>query len=484
MKLFVAAFGAETNSFAPFKTTLDHFAEICLIRPDEDDPAAIANNGHAEFLDRAAADGHEVVRGTLAYAMPSGPLTDDCYFTLRDEILEQLRAAMPLDIVLLNLHGAMMSESLRDCEGYFLEEVRKVVGPKVKVGALLDLHAHLSDRMMRHADILISFKEYPHTDFAERGRRLYELTFAAARGEIDPVMVSCECRTLGAFETTSEPMMGFVSFMRGLEDRPKVLDAALVHSFPWGDCEDGGAKVLAITDGDEGVARDLCAEVKMAFLAIREEAIMRPFGIDDAVREILASPDARPFVIGDASDNPGGGAAGDSIYLLAGLLEAGLGPVAAGVFWDESLVTTAWEAGEGAHLSTELGGKASALSGPSLHLEATVRCLKDDANQAFGEGDDITRLPLGRCAVLDTGNAAIVVSERRFQTLSPDCFTAFGIDPAGYRVALVKSSNHFRAAFAPVAAKILAVTGPGVMTLDLKSLPFKYLPRPMWPLDQ
>ena len=144
-------------------------------------------------------------------------------------MLDQLRAALPLDGVLLGLHGAMVADGYDDCEGDLIERVRSIVGPSVPIGVELDPHCHMTAKRVKHATVIICFKEFPHTDFVARGEEVVELTLQAARGQIKPVMSLCDCRMIGSFPTTIQPMRAFVDKMSSLEGKDGVLSVSAAH---------------------------------------------------------------------------------------------------------------------------------------------------------------------------------------------------------------------------------------------------------------
>lgn len=189
MRVFVAALGTETNTFSPIPTGLGSFEEYLWFpagtHPEEPRfftaPIVAARR-------RAASDKLTVIEGLAAFAAPAGPTTRHAWETLRDQILGELGAALPVDVVLLSLHGAMVADGYDDCEGDLLARVRSVVGPGVVVGAELDLHCHLTETMVRASDLLVFYKEYPHTDTYARAEELVDLALRTARGEIRPRM--------------------------------------------------------------------------------------------------------------------------------------------------------------------------------------------------------------------------------------------------------------------------------------------------------
>ncbi|MEZ4640640.1 MAG: M81 family metallopeptidase [Caldilineaceae bacterium] len=275
MKLFIATLGTETNTFSPFITSAQTFEETYLTR----------GGGHGEqpntfavplaiWRQRAEALGWEVVESLCAFAMPSGVTLRALYRQYKEEILADLRAAMPVDAVLLNIHGAMVVEGFdlpieqtdgidcADAEGDLFEAVRAVIGPEIPFGAELDLHCHLTEKKVRNTDALVLYKEYPHTDFPERAEDLFEIIKAAAEGKVRPVQSLHDCGAVGVFHTTREPMRSFVDHMSALEGKDGVLSVSLGHCFPWADVPELGVRSLVVTDnrqakGDE-IAADLC----------------------------------------------------------------------------------------------------------------------------------------------------------------------------------------------------------------------------------
>ncbi|MFY7960609.1 MAG: M81 family metallopeptidase, partial [Elsteraceae bacterium] len=209
MKLFTACLGTETNSFSPIPTGMELFKRTMLNRGGDH---GIHPNLFALPLvlwrDRARAKGWEVSEGTAAFATPAGDTTRVAFETLRDEILAELKAAMPVDAVMLSLHGAMIADGYPDAEGELLAQIRALVGPEVLIAAELDLHCHLTETKVGSSDILVIFKEYPHVDVVERAAELFDLVEGTLEGRIKPVMAMHDCHMLGIYPTTREPMRG------------------------------------------------------------------------------------------------------------------------------------------------------------------------------------------------------------------------------------------------------------------------------------
>ncbi len=481
MHLFTACLGTETNTFSPIPTGARTFAETYLVRGGAygDNPDLFALPMMV-FRDRARALGWRLTESLCAFAVPAGPTVDRVYRAFRDEILDDLRRALPVDAVLLSLHGAMVAQSYPSCEADLVARIRHVVGPAVPIGVELDLHCHLAPGLVEAADAIVIFKEYPHVDAAERAGELFDLIAARAEGRIHPVMCVFDCRMIGLYPTTLEPMAGFVRRMRAEEGRNGILSVSLAHGFPWGDVPDLGTRVLVVANADAAaagaaLASDLGRELR------RLRPLIEPpwMPLEAALDAALAAP-AGPVVIGDVTDNAGGGAASDSTFVLRALLARGLTDAAVGCFWDPVVVSLAFEAGEGARIRIRLGGKLGPLSGDPLDVEATVLCLRADMHQPYLNG---SKARMGDAAALRIGGIDVVVNAVRCQTFSLEAFTGLGIDPAAKRIVAVKSMNHFRASFAPIATLLLYAAAPGAIDVDYTRLPYARVRRPIHPLD-
>src|SRR3546814_539905 len=223
----------------------------------------------------AKAGGHAGVESNGAFAQPAGHTLRAVYEEYRANILDDLKAALPVDAVMLILHGAMVAQGYDDCEGDLINEVRKIVGPKVPIGVELDLHCHFTELMRSRADIIIAYKEYPHTDGLERLHELYRLTMQQAAGQIAPVTAVFDCHMVGMWHTPTEPMKSFVSRMQSFEGKDGILSVSLGHGFPWGDVPESGAKLWVVADRDIEKAHALAAQLGREFWDLRDEEIGR-----------------------------------------------------------------------------------------------------------------------------------------------------------------------------------------------------------------
>ena len=479
MKLFVAGISHETNSFSPLPTSKRSFQEL-MIRPKTGQGLDRLNDavGYCDFIRLGEESQMRVTKSLYCEAQPSAPMGQRDYEELRDEILDDLKADMPVDMVLLMLHGAHVAQGYDDCEGDIAERVRAIVGPKVPIGIELDLHANVTRKMLANATALMACKEYPHIDFAERAKDLFELCRRTAKGEVKPVMAKFDVPMLGNFPTTREPLRSFVDETAAMEGKDGILSVSLIHGFAWADFPEMGASVVVVADGDSAKAKALAETLGKRFFNMREKIASPLVSLEPALDQALAEPTG-PVVMADRSDNAGGGAPGDSTYVLDAMLRRRIRNAALAMIWDPMSVQSCFDAGVGATLDLRIGGKTGKFSGLPLDVTATVTALAEKPRQfVFGAA-----APLGHSAAIRVEGIDVVLNSIRQQTFSLECFTELGIDPKTKKILAVKSAQHFHAAFAPIAARILYVDAPGALSTDYQQYPFKRMRRPMAPLD-
>lgn len=478
MRCFMAMLATETNTFAALPTGWAAFEDGGL-------PSGTASRFPdtslgvllAEWRRLAEADQMQAIEGTAAAAQPAGRTLRPVYEALRDRILGEVAAALPLDIVLLNLHGAMVADGYDDCEGDLLAQVRALVGPDAVIGAELDLHCNVTPQMFASADALIAYKEYPHTDEIARGRELYALCRAAALKEVRPVTAVFDCRMISMWRTTEQPMRDFVDRLQTLEGQGGVLSVSFGHGFAWSDVPAAGAKLWVITDGDGAKAERLARELGHEIYALREATRPRALKIDEALDRALAVDGLA--VLADVADNPGGGAAGDSTFILAALLRRGIADAAVGCLWDPGALQVCREAGVGATLALRIGGKLGPASGDPVDVVATVMALSDAHHQTGLSGEQVA---LGAAAWVQAQGVDIVITDRREQVFSPDAFTNLGLPLSERRLVAVKSTQHFHAAFSALAGVVIYVDTPGAISPDFAAIPYTRRAPDYWPL--
>ena len=477
MRIFLACLGTETNTFSPLPTGLASFAETLLCHGDGSTRGRHVLVEPIRLWRRLAeAKGYDVVESLSAFAEPAGLTVRTVHHSLRDEILSDLTAAGPVDMVLLSLHGAMAAEGCLDVEGDLLQRIREITGPRTIVGAELDLHCHLTDAMLGSATAMVIYKEYPHIDVTDRAAELFRICDDAAASGRVPRMTCRRCDINAYMGTTSQPMRGFVDRMSALEGRDGILSVSLAHGFPHGDVPGAGTGVLIVSEPDASGATHLAEALAADLWAMRERLRPDYRSIDDAIDEALAVPSA-PVVIADASDNAGVGAASDATFFLRRLLQREVRSVVNAVYWDPIAVRLCEEAGEGASFDLRLGGKCSPASGDPLDVRAKVMRILPDASQTFNGFP----MPMGTLVWIRVDDIDILLNTRRFQVGHPDLMRNIGLDPMQRRILVVKSTQHFHFGFAPIAAKVIYSAGPGTTNPDTSLIRYTNARQPGWP---
>jgi microcystin degradation protein MlrC len=319
VRVFAAGLQSETNTFAPWPTGLKAYEETGVRRGAQVLQGSGPDHETARlWASLSQRDGHDFTAGLFAWAQPSGPTVQAVYEGFRDEIIAPLKGNGGFDVVLLFLHGAMVATACDDCQADLVRRVREAVGDDVVIGVELDPHCHLSQALIDVADAVVIMKHYPHDDYLARGEELYELCLAKARGEAKPTSALFDCRMVGFYPTTQEPMISLVRRFKAAEREPGVLSVSFAHGFPWGDTPDTGSKMLVITDGDAAKAASLAETIGREIYDLRDALLPRFPGIEAALDEAAASPGL--VVLADTADNAGGGAPGDNTALLRAML--------------------------------------------------------------------------------------------------------------------------------------------------------------------
>ncbi|WP_171015727.1 M81 family metallopeptidase [Devosia sp. FKR38] len=475
VRVFIAALGTETNTFSAIPTGWNAFLESHFRRDGAAGDSHYFGGPNRLWRERCDSLGYAVVESISTFAQPSGPTKHSVWAELRDMVLDDLRAAGAIDMVLLHLHGAMVSTASPDCEGELLVAVREIVGPEVVVGVELDLHCHLTERMIAASDVVVLYKEYPHTDVLPRADDLFSICERTRKGDITPKMALVDCRMLAVWRTSLEPMRGLVQEMLASEGSDKIISLSFAHGFPWADVPDVGAKFLAIADGDLAVAEDAARRFAAKIWDLRYDTastLLTPAAAVEAARSCRQAT-----VFADVSDNAGAGAGSDSTFLLRALIDDDAQKVILGLIWDPVAVRFCFDAGIGATIGLRLGGKTSPYSGAPLDTVVTVKGLVEHGRQPFAGGDQ----PMGDAVLVGIGGIDVVINSIRTQVFHPEAFTQFGCDLSSYRSIFVKSAQHFYAAFEPVVDAIHFVAAPGVASPEFTTLVLNNAGRPLWP---
>ena len=489
VRIAIGSIMQESNTFSPVLSDLAFFTADYLLRGEEIIPFAHRSRVEVSgFLDTLAAQDVTPVPLVAAHACSGGPLLRSTFNTLLDDMLRRLRAALPVDAVLLALHGALVLEDDPDAEGILLREVREVVGPRIPVAASLDLHAHVTPEMVAHADLLVGYKKYPHTDIYETGARAARLLLDRLAKRIRPTMALAKRHmVLSPVRTTTDvpPFRDLMAKTVALEAEGRALAASLFPVQPWLDLPDLGFAALVVTDNDRDSAQRIADALAGEAWTRRDECDPNLVPLDEAIRRALAAARG-PIVIGDSGDAPSGGAPGDSAAVLAGLLAHGVdrsGRRALLTLVDAPAVGAAHAAGVGAAVTLSLGHSVSRDLGTPIPVAGAIRMLGDGRYRITGPGMTGVEVSMGRTAVVACGGIHILLMERPTIEWDPSLYRSAGLEPMDADLVFVKSPSHFRVSYGPLAAELIMAETPGCTCCNMRRLQFRHATRPLYPID-
>ncbi len=458
--VLTAEFLHETNTFSVRKTDLAAFEAYTLLPGNERlETFEGTNTGVAGCLECARKFDWQMTHAVTAHAGPSGPVTTRAFDTITDFILDAARARLP-DGVLLPLHGAMVPEFCDDGEGELLQRLRDIIGPDIPIAITLDLHANVSVKMCDLADIIVSYKTYPHVDMREAACHAGDILQRAMLGEISPTTLRAHRPMLGEANggrTDIGPMIERFARARAYESEPDVFAVSINAGFEESDISEIGPTVLVTCQGDNATHQAFAERIADDIWARRAEVLNTYYSVAEAAA--IAAEFVRtdgPLIIADYADNPGGGAYGDATALLDALLESGVTNACFGPLVDPAVAAHLHKHSAGDTLTVDLGGKTDphfgggpiTVSGQILHLSNGV-CIGDGPMKGGQE------LHFGKTCVLQVNGIEILVVSEAIQMYDQQQFRSFGIDPSAKTVVGLKSMQHFRAAFEPMAEKII-----------------------------
>jgi microcystin degradation protein MlrC len=493
MRIVTGGIAQETNTFQWEPTTLADFQKGSSRIERGQQILDLEGTGgiYGGIVAEAKRQGVELIPTTYGHAVPGGRVSTEAFETMRDEIIAGIRAAMPVDGVLLGIHGAMALEHNDDGEGPLITAIREVVGPEIPIIAPLDLHTNLSQEMMEEATAFVGYKEYPHIDMAETGQRAMEILISTIRGEVTPVMAHVNVPLIApnqSMVTTWQSALKNVIDRAGeIEKEPGVLSATVLGGFPFSDVPFTGVATIVVTDNDRDLARRYANELAALCWEQRDAFEIRPTPIADAIAEAMAGEPGSVYVLADISDSGASGTAGDGTEVLRGLLAANARSASVAQIMDADAVDACVAAGVGATVTLIVGGKHDGLHGAPVEVTGMVRLIHEGRFPMSGVMGKGTTASRGRTVVLEIngpGGIELQLTDLRGHPNDLNFFRAFGIEPTERRILVLKSAAHFRAAFEPIATKVIEVDAPGISSPKLTTFAYERLRRPIYPLDR
>jgi microcystin degradation protein MlrC len=483
-RVLLANLAQETCSFVRSRHALDDFRRYYLYTGHE--IIERLRGGGMEIagvIEAAEEEGVELVPLLATYGGTGGPVQSVAYTQLRDEILAGARRhAATVDGAILALHGAMLTEDLDDPEGDLLMQLREVLGATKPIVCSLDLHAHVTDLMVRQATALVAYQTHPHVDFHDTGVRAMRLLARTLRGEIRPVMAHRKLPMIAPPEqhNTNRPPMGpIMQRVKAVETEAGLLAAGIFPVQPQLDIPNLGWSVIAVADGEPDLARARADEIAEMAWQRRRDFLYQRTPVPDALR-IARETLGGPIVLADAGDGTAGGAEGDSTVLLRALLDSPVPGPCLLLLTDPDAVARCAAAGVGAELSLEVGGKLTPTFFQPVRVTGKVRTLSDGRFQM-----KLPPIPADRglTAVLQVGEVLVVLSRKPVYTWDEECYRSVGLFPREAKLVQVKSPGGFRPTYEPFAKVIIDVDTPGPTDSDLARLPYRRVTRPLFPLD-
>ena len=488
MRVGIAAFLHESNTFLSVPTTLDHFRSTSWTEGEAiRDRWGGALHEIGGLVDGSDAEGLQAVPLLATYAVPSGTVSSEAFDAIANRITSLVQEAMPLDGMLVALHGATVAANYPDADGEILYRVRSVLGPDVPLIVTLDLHANISHRMADNCDAIICYRSNPHLDQRERGLEAARLMARTLRREVRPVQALETPPWVIPIDrqyTREEPASPLYAAAEDASKSPGILSASVAMGFYYADVEEMGASFLAVADGDAALARQTARQMAERAWNRRGEFQSRLVPPSDAVR-YAAGAQRTPVALFDVGDNVGGGSPGDSTILLEELQRQGV-PNYLVVLYDPAAVAWCLEAGVGYEVNISVGGKTDSFHGHPVLVRGKVRVISDGVfvehevrHGGWGKNDQ------GLTAVIETANeGSIVLTSRRMAPMSLQQILSAGCQPQYKRAIVVKGVVAPRAAYEPVCPEILLVDTPGVTAGNPAHFTYRHRRRPVYPLEE
>jgi microcystin degradation protein MlrC len=485
----------ESHSFAEEKADLTAFERQSLHYGDDilhemaGTRAAIGG-----MIERAAELGWSLRPTAYGAAMPAGVVEEAAYQEILQELLERLRAAMPVDGVLLALHGAMVTEEHLDAESDILARVREVVGPEVPIVVELDMHGNISPETVELADVLVAFDTNPHIDPHARGRESADILESILRGGIQPMAAYVQPPLMLSAQATGTgdlPLRAVHERRAEMEAEDEVVCICVMGGYAYADTPNTGPSIIVTTDNDLDLARRYAQELVDILLENRDASLPDFLPAAEAVAQAAAQP-AGPIMLVDSADNIGGGTPGDGTDALRAMvnhpaLQQGE-MEAAVVIADPEAVAICWEAGEGNQVTVTVGGKVDRWHGDPVEVTGTVRALSDGTFECELPDNHFASffgnvIHMGRTVWLQAGGVNIVLTERKIPPFDLAQLRGVGVIPEQQQMIAVKSAVAYRAAYMPIAQGVIEMDTAGLCSANLTRFPYQHVRRPLWPLD-
>ncbi|MDA1138000.1 MAG: M81 family metallopeptidase [Planctomycetota bacterium] len=484
-RIAVGGFFTECNCFGGVPIDLDRFRQQEYLLGTE--ILGLRSGVVGGMLDLLDMNDDQIVPLLFTSSCPGGPMTSECYAAIKDELIERLSAVLPVDGILLPLHGSATVEDVHDPEGDLIRTIRKMAGPDIPVIATLDLHAHVTEAMVRYSDALVAWETYPHADAYTTGERGARLMHDILSKGLRPTMAMAKVPviTSGIHGSTEgdDPFADLMRQTKEFENQKGVLTTSLFMVHPYNDLPDMGSGCLVVTDNDEERAIAIASEVAAAYWERRFDLEPQTLTADDAVAAGL-KVDGGPVVLVETSDCCGGGAAGDSVATLKALLKTRPNGPAYVPVVDPEAAALCTTAGVGKAVTLSLGHKLDSAWGEPVEVTGEVIRVSDGTFTYSGGIFEGSQGEMGQTAVLQVDSIYILIASLASYDWKDEQFRSVGLDPLNAKFIIAKNPMNYRYAYGNFAKAIYILNTPGPTPATLRHVEFRRLQRPYFPRDE
>jgi microcystin degradation protein MlrC len=484
-RIAVGGFLTECNCFGGVPLDLDRFKQQEYLQGDE--ILGLRSGVVGGMLDTLDENDDQIVPLMYTSSCPGGPMTSECYAAIKEELMMRLSDALPVDGILLPLHGSATAEDVYDPEGDLIRTIREMVGADIPVIATLDLHAHVTEDMVRHSDALVAWETYPHADAYTTGKRGACLLLDILSKGLRPTMAMAKVPviTSGVHGSTvgDDPFADLMRQTKEFENQKGVLTASLFMVHPYNDLPDMGSGCLVVTDNDEERAIAIASEVAASYWERRFDLEPLTLTPDDAVAAGL-KVDGGQIVLVEASDCCGGGAAGDSVATLKALLMNRPDGLTFVPVVDPEAAALCATAGVGNSVTLSLGHKLDPTWGDPIQVTGEIIRVTDGTFTFSGGIFEGTQGEMGQTAVLQVDTIRILICSLATYDWKDEQFRSVGLDPTNAKFIVAKNPMNYRYAYGDYARAIYVLDTPGPTPPTLKHVEFRRLQRPYFPKDE
>lgn len=478
----------ESNTFIKDKTTIEHFKEdLYLVGEEIRERMANAPHEVGGFFEGLADSAIESVPIFLARAIPYGVIEATSFDSLVNSMLTELQRAGHLDGILAAPHGATVAKNHPDADGYWLGEVRKLIGPEIPIVATIDPHANLSNTMVEATTAIIAYSTNPHLDQRNTGRQAADLLAKTLRGEVQPSQSAAfppMAINIQSQETSRPPLSEFYQSAERLAEAQTILSHSVVLGFPYADVPEMGSAVIVVSDNNHAQAEQTAQSLANKLWDARHSFEPEFINAKDAV-ELALQSDLFPVVLLDMGDNVGGGSSADGTTLLTELHHQNSRSSFVCIY-DPEAVARAAQSGPDTDLELSIGGKTDSLHGKSLHTHVRVVSLHDGKfTESEARHGGFTDYDQGSTAIVETMDSRITImlTSKRVPPFSLKQVTAFGLNPKDFKIIVAKGVIAPLAAYRSIAGSFIPVDTPGVTRADMTQLSYQHRRQPMYPFE-